>query len=90
MCGGAPLFFFQEKLRDGVVVKGKKDAAVSELAEGRRTIVRDPDDPAFEANILDSLMVSREDEIAAELETAYLPVRWGVQSIAELGRASSL
>lgn len=51
---------------------------MSELEEGRRTIVRDPDDPAFEANILDSLMVSREDEIAAEIQTAYLPVRRGM------------
>lgn len=56
------------------MVKGKKEDAVSELAEGRRTIVRDVDDPAFEANILDSLMVSREEEISAELEAAYLPV----------------
>lgn len=64
----------QSKLREGVVVKGKREDIVSELEAGRRTIVRDPDDPAFESNILDSLMVSRQDEIAAELEAAYLPV----------------
>lgn len=61
---------------------------MSELEEGRRTIVRDPDDPAFEANILDSLMVSREDEIAAEIQTAYLPVRRGMQGYCRVGESA--
>lgn len=59
------------------MVKGKKEDAVSELEQGRRTIVRDPDDPAFEANILDSLMISRQDEIDAERDVIYRPVRRG-------------
>lgn len=64
----------QAKLREKVVVKGDKGKAVSELAEGRRTIVPDADEPAMEANLLDSLMVSRAEEFAAELEAVYMPV----------------
>lgn len=64
----------QERLRNSVVVKGDREKAVSELAEGRRTIVRDVDDPAMEANILDSLMVSRAEEFAADLQEVYMPV----------------
>lgn len=48
---------------------------MSELEAGRRTIVRDPDDPMQEANILDSLMVGREDELEDELRAAYAVVR---------------
>lgn len=65
----------QNKLRDNLVVKGKKENAVSELEAGRRTIVRDPDDPKFEANILDDLMVGREDDLEDELRAAYAAVR---------------
>ncbi|CAM9383114.1 unnamed protein product [Scytosiphon promiscuus] len=61
----------QERLRDNLVVKGDRKKAVSELEAGRRTIVRDPDDPVQEANILDSLMVGREDELEEELRAAY-------------------
>ncbi|CAM9252814.1 unnamed protein product [Pylaiella littoralis] len=61
----------QDKLRDNVVVKGNKENAVSELEAGRRTIVRDPDDPKFESNIFDNLMVGREDELEEELRAAY-------------------
>ena len=56
------------------MVKGNKEQAVSELEAGRRTIVRDEDDPEMEANILDSLMVSKTDDIEEELRAAYLPV----------------
>ncbi|CAB1105150.1 unnamed protein product [Ectocarpus sp. CCAP 1310/34] len=61
----------QDKLRANLVVKGDKDKAVSELEAGRRTIVRDPDDPMQEANILDDLMVSREEDLEDELRAAY-------------------
>ncbi|CAM9943874.1 unnamed protein product [Ectocarpus sp. 6 AP-2014] len=61
----------QDKLRDNLVVKGDKDKAVSELEAGRRTIVRDPDDPMQEANILDDLMVSRDEDLEDELRAAY-------------------
>lgn len=60
-------------------MKGNKDDAVSELEAGRRTIVRDPDDPRLEANILDNLMVSREEDIEDELRAAYMPVRTCVE-----------
>lgn len=65
----------QDKLRDKLVVKGDKDKAVSELEAGRRTIVRDPDDPMQEANILDDLMVSRDEDLEDELRAAYAAVR---------------
>lgn len=65
----------QERLRDNLVVKGDRKKAVSELEAGRRTIVRDPDDPMQEANVLDSLMVGREDELEDELRAAYAVVR---------------
>lgn len=58
-----------------MVVKGNKENAVSELEAGRRTIVRDPDDPKFESNIFDNLMVGREDELEEELRAAYAAVR---------------
>lgn len=72
----APL---QDKLRKNVVVKGDKEKAVSELEAGRRTIVRDPDDPEQEANMLDSLYVGREDDLEDELRAAYAAVgrEWG-------------
>lgn len=55
-------------------MKGNRDDAVSELEAGRRTIVRDVDDPKQEANMLDSLMVGRVDEIEDELRAAYMTV----------------
>lgn len=58
-----------------MVVKGKREDAVSELEAGRRTIVRDPDDPRQESNILDSLMISKEEDLEEELRRAYMPVR---------------
>eukprot|EP00752_Nemacystus_decipiens_P010614 g9452.t1 len=61
----------QDKLRDNLVVKGDKDKAVSELEAGRRTIVRDPDDPSFESNMQDSLYLGREDDMEEELRAAY-------------------
>lgn len=65
----------QEKLRDNLVVKGDKDKAVSELEAGRRTIVRDPDDPSLESNMQDSLYAGRDDELEEELRAAYAAVR---------------
>lgn len=65
----------QAKLRDNLVVKGDKDKAVSELEAGRRTIVRDPDDPTLESNMQDSLYVGREDDLEEELRAAYAAVR---------------
>lgn len=64
------------------MVRGKKEDAVSELEAGRRTIVRDPDDPVQQANILDNLMISREEDIEEELRAAYLPVRAATASAA--------
>lgn len=58
-------------------MRGNREEAVSELEAGRRTIVRDPDDPRMEANILDNLMVSREDELEDELRAAYRSVKMG-------------
>lgn len=65
----------QDKLRDNLVVKGDKDKAVSELEAGRRTIVRDPDDPTLESNMQDSLYLGREDDLEEELRAAYAAVR---------------
>lgn len=56
------------------MVKGDREKAVSELEEGRRTILPDEDDPGMESNILDSLMVSRAEEFASDLEKIYMPV----------------
>lgn len=64
------------------MVRGKKEDAVSELEAGRRTIVRDPDDPVQQANILDNLMISREEDIEEELRAAYMPVRAAAASSA--------
>lgn len=72
----------QEKVRENVVVRGKKEDAVSELEAGRRTIVRDPDDPVQQADILDNLMISREEDIEEELRAAYMPVRAAAASAA--------
>ncbi|CAM9514000.1 unnamed protein product, partial [Laminaria digitata] len=69
----------QEKLRGNVVVRGKKEDAVSELEAGRRTIVRDPDDPVQQADILDNLMISREEDLEEELRAAYMPDDGGVE-----------
>ena len=72
MCRTAGTSFFsrpvvdgtaQEKVRESVVVRGKKDDAVSELEACRRTILRDPDDPVQQSDILDNLMISREEDI---------------------------
>ena len=67
------------------MVRGKKEDAVSELEAGRRTIVRDPDDPVQQANILDNLMISREEDIEEELRAAYMPVRAAAASAAVMG-----
>eukprot|EP00903_Cladosiphon_okamuranus_P009413 g8977.t1 len=61
----------QAKIRDSLVVKGDKDKAVSELEAGRRTIVKDPDDPTLESNMQDSLYVGRDDDLEEELRAAY-------------------
>lgn len=71
----------QDKLRDNLVVKGNKENAVSELEAGRRTIVRDPDDPRLESNILDNLMVGREEELEEELRAAYAAVRSDARAV---------
>lgn len=72
------LFFratLQDKLRDNLVVKGDKNKAISELEAGRRTIVRDPDDPTPESDMQDSLYVGRQDDLEEELRAAYAAVR---------------
>lgn len=58
------------------MVRGRREDAVSELEAGRRTIVRDPDDPPQESDILDSLMVSAEKRAAmADLDEVRYAVR---------------
>lgn len=65
----------QAKDRKDFVVTGNKEQAVSELEAGRRTIVRDEDDPEMEANVLDGLMVSKVDDLEEDIRAAYMPVR---------------